>query len=306
MASASKRYAKKDVQRIYKMAYEDELNWADLLPAPILRYLSLVRVVCAAPIEFSIICLLCTTSALCGPQTRMLCQPNGHETPLNLYALAISDPGGAKSSAYDNILTPAMEMFQKETGTRMVIESYTHAGMLAHLDVSGGYGLLASEEGIRVLSGIQGKQLKNEGERQFLCKTWGGKGDWTLLREKERGFSKTSLGILLFVQPQPLMAELRHLDGDDGLLDRFLFITAKPKWYTSAKISQKGEILKKDYNDPITKFARTVYEDHKAVSEDATTMYQFDNEAQELYNAITDQYVNDFNKQYETGKLNLN
>lgn len=47
--------------------------------------------------------LLAMTAAIMGPNTRIKGQSNGFSTSTNLYLLAVCDPGGVKSTIFDNV-----------------------------------------------------------------------------------------------------------------------------------------------------------------------------------------------------------
>jgi hypothetical protein len=211
--------------------------------------------------------------------------------------LAVSAPGGGKSATFDHIITPIAKLFQDDTGFNLLLENYTHAGMQNHQGDCKGYGMIASDEGIRFLSNVQAKQLKNEGERQFLCKSWTGKGDFTVLKDHERGFLSTSMSMILFVQPEPLLGHFCNFDGEDGLMDRLLIPVAMPLWHKSEVVATNSMILNDVYAHLVEKTFEGIYLKHK----EKGMMYRFTDDAQTYFDNLSDDYADEFNKQYQSG-----
>lgn len=297
MSAKRKKFRSQDVHNVYKTAYNEDFQWDKILPNVIKNYFSALHKGAGCPIQFVMAAMLAVVASMCGPLSKIECHPNSQQSSLNLFFLAVSAPGGGKSATFDQIITPAAEIFLKDTGKNFLLENYTHAGMQNHQGECKGMGLIASDEGIRVMSSIESKQQKNEGERQFLCKTWTGKGDYTVLKEKERGYPATSTSILLFVQPQPFMGELRNFECNDGLLDRFLILAAMPFWFMSNIIAENAKLLKDLYQNIVTKVFQLIYNHHKKEGE----VYKFSDDAQIYYNKICDDFAAEFNKQYEKG-----
>lgn len=293
-----KRFKPEDVDRLYRTACKEEYDWEAIVPKEVDDMLDVLQKSGCCPKIFALSSALTVTSALCGPKTSIYCHRKATPSSLNLFSIAIGAPGGGKSSTYDHIIAPGVKAFEEEMGKSLVVETYTHAGLQSHQSDTGGYGLLTSDEGGRVLAQIQGKQIKNEGERQFLCKTWSGRGDTTILKDTQRGYSETALAILLFVQPVPLVGEMRHMDGEDGLIDRLLFFSAFPKWFMSYVIDKYGAIYNKKYKDVMY----NVYKSIILLHANQETVYEFEEEAQKAYDSITDEYVRIFNDQYDSGK----
>ena len=293
----SKRLRCTDVDNVYKMAAKEQVSWIEILPAKIVAMLGVLKQSSACPEVFAVSTALGVTASLCGPNTRMNCHKESNPVSLNLFMICISAPGGGKSATYDHVIAPAVAAFNEDTGLPLAVETYTQAGLQSHQILCQGYGLLTSDEGVRILSQIHGKQLKNEGERQFLCKTWTGKGDVSMLREKQRGYQKTSMSMILFVQPEPFMGELRHYEQNDGFLDRSLFSTSIPQWYKSDTIAKNGAIFAKKYKTVFHDAFQGIYREHL----ENEVLYKFTDEAQERYNEITDEYVDLFNQRYESG-----
>jgi hypothetical protein len=125
-----------------------------------------------------------------------------------------------------------MDNLQQKTGKKFNMDHYTQAGLHKNQLMNNGYGMITSDEGHRFLSSVNAKQTKGESERSNLCKMWGGRGDFTELASGSRGFKKTSLSILLYIQPHPLMAELANLTVD-GFMDRFLFFVSRPVMFNT-------------------------------------------------------------------------
>ena len=58
------------------------------------------------------------------------------------------------------------------------------------------------------------------------------------------GFDKTSMSLCILIQPKPMLSELCNLQGTNGLIDRFLFITAKLLFsFVSDHLNEPVEML---------------------------------------------------------------
>lgn len=288
-----------DSNHIYKLAYKQEHKWVDYLSETSMTFLNkLWKGLCVHP-NMAMSSLMVVASCLAGPKAKIETHAYAKKSPLIMYIFDVCAPGGGKSTTYETIVVPAGEVYQKATGKSLLIENYTQAGLQTHQSENDGYGLLSSDEGMRVLQAIHGKQLKNEGERAFLCKSWNGMGDYTVLREQERGYSATALGMLLFLQPDPFLGEMRHFKEDDGFLDRICISNTKPELFTARVISQNAYAFNKDYKNVIKLMYEGIYKWHK----DKVWTYKFDDEAQAYYDTITDEIVHDFNDMFKSGNL---
>lgn len=290
-----------DYMKIYKLAYKEIYDWDKYLDQNELQFLDILwKARCVHP-SMAVPAFMTATSALSGPNARIQAHENGQSAPIILYMFTICAPGGGKSTCFENIIIPAGEVYEKSAGQSLLIENYTQAGMQNHQYESKGYGLLSSDEGVRVLSAIHGKQVKNEGERQFLCKSWNGLGDYTILREKERGYSRTALSMILYMQPEPFLGEFKHFSEDDGLKDRCMVTVNKPILFTSRVLSVNAGLFDLRYKDTITTLYQQIYDWHKKESR----LYVFDPDAQKYYNRISDEIVREFNLLFASGMYKL-
>ena len=57
----------------------------------------------------------------------------GQETPLNTFLLNVMPPGGGKSNVMRNIIQPVAQAFLQKTGSNLVFESYTTAGIALYI-----------------------------------------------------------------------------------------------------------------------------------------------------------------------------
>lgn len=295
--ASNRKFRTTDVGRLYKHAYNVKFDWEDIMPPNFLYLMQVYRKARTCPIELSFSSMLAMTSCLAGPQAKVSTHPHSKPSSLNLYMLAVCAPGGGKSSTFDHFIRPGEKVFQEDRGRSPVIESYTHAGLQEHMISLDGYAIIASEEGGRILQGIQAKQAKMEGERQFLCKSWGGTGDSTTLRDKDRGYTSTSLCMLLMIQPQTLINEMRFFEEGDGFMDRFDLVTSQPQRHKSEILQQFSAILEHRFPNTVYDIYMAVYHIHK----DEEVVYYFSNQAQKLFDQLADDDVEDFNRMYDTG-----
>lgn len=294
-----KKYKSADIQRLYKNAYSEKFDWNAILSKNTKDFLEVLRRGASCPTELAYTAMLTLAASLAGPKAKVKTHTHANPSPLNLYAIGVCAPGGGKSSTFDNIIHEGCASYNTENAKSLLVESYTHAGLQEHLIATEGFGLIASEEGSRVLSSIEGKQVKYEGERAFLCKSWGGKGDSMKLREKDRGYPATSLCLLLLIQPQPFFKELGPLDGEDGFLDRIVVVIAEAKRFHSHEVQTNAKELALKYKDFVIKLFAGIHNLHKV----GPVIYKFTSQAQNLYNDMCDDDVDDFNNQYLSGKF---
>ena len=245
--------------------------------------------------------LIALAASVAGPGTRVVTQGN-NESRLNQYIIAVCDPGGGKTATFESLISPVLEMFMEDTSHPLNIETYTIAGIQRHQIDTKGYGLITSDEGSRVLTQINAKQSKCEGEYQLLCKMWGGRGDTSTLMEKERGFKETSMSMCLFTQPALLLEEMSQMgQRKDGFVERFLFLTAKPKRYEQQVLGDYGSRLKEYDQGLFPKIFRHIYTIHNGQS----IKYTFGEEADKKFTASANDYAQQFNKQYPSGNVQI-
>ena len=137
------------------------------------------------------------------------------------------------------------------------------------------------------------KQSKGEGERTFLCKMWQGRGDTSTLSTGERGFARTSMSFCIFIQPQPLLIELMAMGGDDGLMDRFIFIASKPVVNTTTTTKENMPLLAASRLQSFADLMNNIYEEYIAGKQ-----YVLSEEAEVAYNNLVDSYAECINKKY--------
>lgn len=230
--------------------------------------------------------VIALASALCGPNTKVTTRDGSFSNSLNTFLIAVCDPGGGKSNTFDRVIQPVLDNTCKRHGLNLQIESYTTAGIQAHQISNKGYGLITGDEGHRFLSSVNIKQNKGEAEKALLCKLWGGKGDTNALANGVRGFNSTSISAAVFIQPEPLLKELKSLIGADGLLDRFLFIAAKPVFNKCAVVKENFALLQQSPMKDFVRVMNCIYVEHKSGK-----TYTLSDEAQKSYEEMVDAYA---------------
>ena len=154
-----------------------------------------------------------------------------------------------------------------------------------------------------ILTEINRKQSNSENERIFLSKMWSGKGDFSTLLEKERGFKETSYSMCVLVQPGVFFAELPGMmGGEDGFLDRFVYMAVRAQKQFSKTKSFAWEKIQERYaDDIIPEMMLQIYRFHKANK----VTYQLDEYASALFDTSHDIMVQEFNEgnKSETGIL---
>ena len=296
MSVAPKRFKTTCVRDVYQASYETKYDWATLLPEEMFHYFELFQKAFNCPMSVSVPSIISMIAAICGPKTKMEIRNRNFIVPLNTYTFIIASPGGGKSSAYSKIVEPVLESVEESMGATIGVETYTVAGLQRlHLE-SQGRALLVSDEGHRVLSTINAKQNRCEGERALLNKMWGGKGDSSCLLEKQRGFKETSFSMLLYIQPGPLLSELSQMGVEDGFLDRMLFFSVQPMLHMTKDITRATEELNRVYGEKfLPEVLMKIFESHR----DQERLYQFSSAAQEYYDALSDEHAQEFNRRYD-------
>ena len=213
--------------------------------------------------------------------------------PLNEYLIAVCDPGGGKTNTFNRVVQPVIDILNKKHGIQIQLQNYTGAGLQKHQIDNKGYGLITGDEGERFFSSITMKQSKGEAEKALLCQLWGGRGDTNQLVNGSRGFEKTSISACLFIQPECFLKEINQLRGNDGLMDRFLVISAKPVFYKSASIRENlGKLQDSPMGDFVNVMERIYREHQHGVS------YVLSTGALEAYDSIVDGFADYVQERY--------
>ena len=89
--------------------------------------------------------LMAMTRTLCGPSTSVT--SGTFTTTLNEYTFAVGDPGRRKSNTFNRVVEPVMDEIEKILPNKVLLETYTIAGIHKHQTNNGGYGLITGDEG---------------------------------------------------------------------------------------------------------------------------------------------------------------
>ena len=106
--------------------------------------------------------------------------------------------------------------------------SEVYSGCIPKTQDDQGYGFITGDEGVRFFCSITKKQCKGEAGNALLCQMCGGTGDTNQFVNKSMGFEQTFNFYLSFRSTRKFLKESNNLRGNDGLLDKFLFISTKP------------------------------------------------------------------------------
>ena len=228
-----------DIFSTYRKAYKVQIPWNDILDQDVFSWMKIYEKSTNCSTNLTMSCLLTLIPSLCGPNTHVSTHDGSFKTTLNTFIFSVCDPGGGKSSTFNNVLQPVLDNFFSKKQVPLNIETYTIPGIQKHQMDTNGYGLITSDEGHRFLSQLKSKITKGESDLPFLCKLWGGKGDSSTLSNGVRGFEKkTSMSICMAIQPDPLLHELQYFMKNGGFLDRFLFITARPHLHSTITVKE--------------------------------------------------------------------
>lgn len=291
---AFSKLSQTDAFEIYRTVYSSKIEWDDIFEEDIIRWLELFEKGNNCSLFLTVPALLAMTAAIMGPNTRIKGQSNGFSTSTNLYLLAVCDPGGGKSTTFDNVVEPVMNNILEKNRIFFSTESYTTAGLQRHQISSGGVGLITTDEGHRFLESVNAKQLKGESERSYLCKMWSGKGDYVDLSSGSRGFKGTSMSMCLFIQPYPLMSEMSCFSGMDGFLDRFLFMVSRPILFPTKVVKDNyAKLVESGLEDFVDVYYK-MYNDHQDGKE-----YYLSEEAQKEYDDMVDAYADLLDDKYK-------
>lgn len=291
---AMKNFDEEEVFKVYKTAYSNKIEWNKVLEDDVFDFLSLFEKANNTALSLVLPAMLTLTTSLAGPSSTVQTMKGTFLTSLNTYCLAICDPGGGKTVTYEKVVTPVLDAYTLTTGKSINLETYTTAGIHKHQVENSGYGFISSDEGQRFLSSIQAKERNGESERSLLCKMWSGRGDSSMLSSGTREFKTTSMSMFIPIQPQPLLSELHHFQGNDGFLDRFLFFTVKPKLYLAAEIRQHHQLLHEIKSPIFDSIFMHLFEDHKDGK-----CYELDSEAQKKYDSLMDGYSELLRQKYD-------
>lgn len=293
----------KDIFAIYKASYKIPIPWDDVLDRDVYEWMVVFQNGrnCSIPLTMS--CLLSIIPVMCGPNTSISTSDGSFTTSLNMFIMSVCDPGGGKTNTHNNVLLPILEEYEKRNAMSLHIENYTIPGIQVHQKENNGYGIISTDEGNRFLNNLRAKQAKGESDVPFLCKLWGGKGDSTTLATGKRGFAKSSISLNIAIQPDPMLTELQHFISNDGFIDRFLFISARPHLSKTAETRKYFQLLNTSNLRDLTAPIMHIYDVHL----NQETKYVLSQEAQQCYDMMVDAYVTYINDKYDcdSGKFNL-
>jgi hypothetical protein len=98
----------------------------------------------------------------------------------------------------------------------------------------------------------------------------------------------------LAIQPEPFLQHVNHFKGNDGFLERFLMISAKPFMCTSDVTKHYHTLFMKEKMNNFVEAAATILGLH----EKQQTVYTLSTGAQQEYDHIFDSYAISMRKKY--------
>ncbi|VDI47863.1 Hypothetical predicted protein [Mytilus galloprovincialis] len=128
---------------------------------------------------------------------------------------------------------------------------------------------------------------------------WNGKGDFTQLSSGSRGFKQTSMSICIYIQPQPLICELTNFTGNDGFIDRFLFLVSRPALYPTSIVKEHYKILQESKLQNFVPVFLKMFENHTN-----GVTYSLSASAQEEYDKMTDSFAEFLDEKYKENDEN--
>ena len=235
---------------------------------------------------------------LVGPRTHVQTRKSFTHS-LSVFTYAVSAPGGGKSAVLTEVIDPVISELEKDVGHNLAIETYSLAGLQEHLASNKGYAYIYTDEGARVMAQISQRQKNNEAEISLLCKLWSGRGDFTKLRDQTRGTTEVSVGMCLFVQPEPFLRELKNLNSHgDGYMDRFLLFTTLPYMHDPSVMDEYSEKIKEYPEKCINNALRGIFQAHLKTP----TLYTLSEAAQKYFDAKQREYNKLFNAEFHPGE----
>ena len=282
-----------DCFKTYKQAFNIAIPWDCILPPDIDEWLTTYCKGTNSNKRMAFSSLLTMTSCLCGPKTKVTNENSSFSQSFNTNILNVSDPGGGKTTTYNNFMQPGIDLFKEKTGKHLNLETYTHAGLQNQQIANRGYGLISSDEGHRFFSQLKSKISKGDNEIPLLCKMWSGKGDSCTLNSGNRQFEATSMSINLAIQPEPLLNDLNSFLGNIGFIERFLFVVAKPAIVRPQELSDNFDRLQAMPLNDVTSYFDAVMVGHKGGK-----TYKLSHEAQTIMDNYLESYANYLDKKY--------
>ena len=162
---------------------------------------------------------------------------------------------------------------------------------LIHISISAG------DEGAKFLVSLNKKQSAGEPEIPGLCQMWGGEGEETSLKEKDRKVGRTSFSFCLYIQPKPLFDNLVGVGQGTGFMDRNLMLCTMPqKERSSVRIENVKKLKEKFPDNPIGTFFKKVFLFHYKQKR----KYTLTPSGELYFNTILDEIVDEFNSLYKS------
>ncbi|XP_045161986.2 uncharacterized protein LOC123526803 [Mercenaria mercenaria] len=288
-------YDENDVLNLYKKAFNIKIPMHSVIDDDFYEWLTLFEKATNCSKFLVLPSILSLTATLCGPKSDVSTRGGEFSNALNEYLIAVCDPGGGKSNTYSRVVQPVIDHMYRRHMLHIQLENYTSAGIQKHQTDNKGYGIITGDEGHRFMSSITMKQSKGESEKALLCKLWGGRGDANVLANGVRGFDRTSMSACVFIQPEPLLKELVNLKGNDGLMDRFLLISAKPVFHKCQIVRENYVVLKESKMMDFVQVMENIY-----VAHTAGIRYTLSEKAQDSYEEMVDAYADYVRDKYNS------
>jgi hypothetical protein len=96
------------------------------------------------------------------------------------------------------------------------------------------------------------------------------------------------------IQPHPFLSELANLNGEDGLVDRFLIFTAKPEFHLSTTLKENLQKLQDTNMQSFEEVFSKIFTEHY----NTDLEYRLSGEAESLYTDMIDQYATFVQQKY--------
>ena len=289
------RISSHDCFKTYRQAFEVNFPWDRILPEHIDTWLSVYCKGTNSNKRMAFTSMLTITSSFCGPKTKVCNEELSFSQSFNTNIINVSDPGGGKTTTFNNFLQPGIEVFKDKTNKSLNLENYTLAGLHNQQIANKGYGLIASDEGHRFFSQLKSKISKGDNEVPLLCKMWSGKGDSSTLNSGNRNLDSTSLSLNIMIQPEPLLNDMPTFLGNDGFLERMLFMVSKPSVVHPYELSENFSKLQDMPLKDITSVYESILTSHKGGK-----TYRLSRSAQDILDSNLENYASYLERKYSS------
>ena len=290
--------------KLFLEASDISMPLKEIMPVEVSKWMETLADSYNTKFEFVFNAAMAVTSCIVGPDVFVEVRRTYRE-PLNLFILNVAYPGSGKSQAYRLAVADALPHNLRD----ILVDEYTKRGLVAHLEKSSS-ALLAYEEVSGFFDCLFRRHSEGSGERAFVCRLFDG-GMQKLSTADHQGKAKTFVCekphvTLLGFQTPATFADTYStlLASQDGLVDRFIISSPKPKLLRQDSVDDAVVDLGM-YAEKLQTLSEVYKIVHDASSNGVTLTFATDDGASTVYREYINELIDRMNAQFVSGDFSI-